>query len=124
VKLEMYVRKNELIDKNFDSVILKMGNLSKIEYTEDKITPSNSFIVDSNEFFIPFGDSVDLESEKEKLSADLKYTQGFLESVRKKLTNEKFMAGAPAQVVEIERKKESDALNKIAILEQKLNEMN
>jgi valyl-tRNA synthetase len=80
--------------------------------------------VDSNEFFIPFGDSVDLESEKEKLSADLKYTQGFLESVRKKLTNEKFMAGAPAQVVEIERKKESDALNKIAILEQKLNEMN
>jgi len=123
IKLELFIKKNQVIDSRFDSVIQKMGNLSILEYVTEKIPQSNSFIVDSNEYFIPFGDTIDLEGEKEKLVADLKYTKGFLESVRKKLTNEKFMAGAPDQVVIGERKKESDALNKIAVLEEKIAEL-
>jgi valyl-tRNA synthetase len=101
-----------------------MGNLFQLQYTDEKVGQSNSFIVNANEYFIPFGDSIDLESEKEKLLADLSYTQKFLESVRVKLTNEKFISGAPEKVIEIERKKEADALNKIAVLTQKLNELN
>ncbi len=123
IKLELFIKKNQVIDTRFDSVIQKMGNLSILEYVTEKIPQSNSFIVDSNEYFIPFGDTIDLEGEKEKLVADLKYTKGFLESVRKKLTNEKFMAGAPDQVVIGERKKEADALNKIAVLEEKIAEL-
>jgi len=124
IKLELYIKKNQQIDTRFDAVIRKMANLSILEYVNEKIPQSNSFIVDSNEYFIPFGDTIDIESEKEKLTADLTYTIGFLESVRKKLTNEKFMAGAPDQVVAGERKKEADALNKIAVLEEKIAELN
>ena len=123
IKLELFIKKNQVIDSRFDSVIQKMGNLSILEYVTEKIPQSNSFIVESNEYFIPFGDTINLEGEKEKLKADLKYTNSFLESVRKKLTNEKFMAGAPDQVVIGERKKEADALNKIAVLEEKIAEL-
>jgi valyl-tRNA synthetase len=124
VKIELFIKKNQVIDSSFDSVILKMGNLSQLQYTEEKVNQSNSFIINANEYFIPFGDTIDLESEKEKLIADLSYTEKFLESVRMKLTNEKFISGAPDKVIEIERKKESDALNKIAVLTQKLGELN
>jgi valyl-tRNA synthetase len=123
IKLELFIKKNQVIDSRFDSVIQKMGNLSILEYVTEKIPQSNSFIVESNEYFIPFGDTINLEGEKEKLKTDLKYTNSFLESVRKKLTNEKFMAGAPDQVVIGERKKEADALNKIAVLEEKISEL-
>jgi len=124
VKIELFIKKNQTIDSSFDSVILKMGNLSQLQYTDDKISQSNSFIVNANEYFIPFGDTIDLEGEKEKLLADLTYTEKFLESVRVKLTNEKFISGAPEKVIEIERKKEADAVNKISVLTQKLNELN
>ena len=90
---------------------------------KEKVANSNSFIVDSNEYYIPFGDTIDLVAEKVKMQEELNYTKGFLQSIQKKLQNEKFMAGAPEQVVLSERKKESDALNKIAILEEKLAEM-
>ena len=66
------------------------------------------------------GDAIDLVAEKKKMEEELNYTKGFLKSVQSKLTNEKFMAGAPDQVVAIERKKEADALQKIAILEEKI----
>jgi valyl-tRNA synthetase len=124
VKIELFIKKNLAIDTSFDSVILKMGNLSQLQYTDQKVIQSNSFIVNANEYFIPFGDSIDLEGEKEKLLADLSYTEKFLDSVRVKLTNEKFISGAPDKVIEIERKKEADALNKIAVLTQKINELN
>jgi valyl-tRNA synthetase len=123
IKLELFIKKNQPLDTRFDTVIRKMGNLSVLEYTTEKIQQSNSFIVDSNEYFIPFGDTIDLEGEKEKLNIDLKYTKGFLESVRKKLTNDKFMSSAPEQIVSSERKKEADALNKIAVLEEKIKEL-
>jgi valyl-tRNA synthetase len=124
VKIELFIKKNQAVDTSFDSVILKMGNLSQLQYTDQKVNQSNSFIVNANEYFIPFGESIDLESEKEKLIADLAYTEKFLASVRIKLTNEKFMSSAPEKVIEIERKKESDALNKISVLSQKISELN
>ena len=124
VKMDLLVKKNEDLDASFDPVILKMGNLSMLEYKTEKVNNANSFLVNSNEYFIPFGDTVDLESEKKKIQEELEYTKGFLKSVQNKLQNEKFMAGAPEQVVVGERKKEADALSKIAILEEKLSSMN
>ena len=120
IKLELFVKKNGALNTRFDSVIVKMGNLSHLDYSTEKIANSNTFIVDQNEYFIPFGETIDVEAEKEKLTKELEYTQGFLQSVQRKLQNEKFMAGAPEQVVTSERKKESDALGTIAILEDKL----
>ncbi len=124
VKMDLLVKKNEDLDASFDPVILKMGNLSMLEYKTEKVNNANSFLVNSNEYFIPFGETVDIESEKKKIQEELEYTKGFLKSVQNKLQNEKFMAGAPEQVVVGERKKEADALSKIAILEEKLSSMN
>jgi valyl-tRNA synthetase len=123
VRVELYVKKNKDLDASFDPVIVKMGNLSLLEYVSGKVANSNSFIVDGNEYFIPFGDSIDVTAEKAKIAEELNYTKGFLQSVQKKLQNEKFMAGAPEQVVAGERKKEADALEKIAILEEKLSSL-
>ena len=94
--------------------------MSTLQYVQDKIAQSNSFIVDGIEFFVPFGAQIDLEAEKKKLEEELYYTQGFLKSVQAKLQNQKFMAGAPEMVVSNERKKEADALAKMAILKEKL----
>ena len=123
VKMDLFVKKNKEINTNFDSVIVKMGNLSLMEYTNDKISNANSFIAQGNEYFIPFGENIDLEAERLKLEEELEYTKGFLNSVLKKLHNEKFVAGAPEQVLANERKKEADALEKIAILEEKLGSL-
>ncbi|HRP53476.1 MAG TPA: class I tRNA ligase family protein, partial [Fluviicola sp.] len=120
VKLDLFIKKNNEINPAFDCVIVKMGNLTQLEYTTEKITQSNSFLVHANEYFIPFGDSIDLSAEKEKLEEELNYSKGFLKSVQAKLSNEKFVSGAPEQVIANERKKEADALQKIAILEEKL----
>lgn len=124
VQMELFVKKNNDIDTSFDCVIIKMGNISTFDYVTEKVANANSFLVHSNEYFIPFGETIDLEQEKAKIEEELSYTKGFLNSVYKKLHNEKFMAGAPEQVVVSERKKEADALQKIAILEEKLNNLN
>jgi valyl-tRNA synthetase len=123
VKMDLFVKTNGEIDSSMDSVITKMGNLSQLEYITEKIAQANGFISAGHEFYIPFGDAIDVEAEKEKLTEELNYTKGFLKSVHGKLKNEKFMAGAPEQVVAIEKKKEADALGKIAILEEKLAEL-
>jgi valyl-tRNA synthetase len=123
VKLEMYVRADVSTQTDFDAVIVKMGNLSVFEYVADKIQQANSFIVEGVEFFIPFGDAVDVEAEIQKMEEELTYTKGFLKSVQGKLSNERFVAGAPAQVLELERKKEADALGKIQLLEEKLTSL-
>lgn len=120
VKMDLFVKENNSVDRSFDSVIAKMGNLAVLDYVNEKVANANSFLVQSNEYFIPFGDAIDLVAEKKKMEEELNYTKGFLKSVQSKLTNEKFMAGAPDQVVAIERKKEADALQKIAILEEKI----
>jgi valyl-tRNA synthetase len=124
VKMDLFVKKNSEIDVSFDTVISKMGNLSSLEYVTEKIGNSNSFIVNSNEYYIPFGENVDLGAEKEKIKEELTRAKNLLNSVHKKLQNEKFVAGAPEQVIVLERKKESDSLNKIKILEEKLASMN
>jgi valyl-tRNA synthetase len=124
VKIELFIKKNTEIDASFDAVILKMGNLSLLEYSNDKVSNANSFFVDGNEYYIPFGESIDVEAEKKKISDELEYTKGFLQSVQRKLQNEKFMAGAPDQVVAMERKKEADAMSTIAVLEEKLTSLN
>lgn len=124
VKIELYVKQGEENDKSFDSVIVKIGNLNKLEYVTEKVAQSNSFIANGNEYFIPFGEEINLEEEKEKVEAELNYTKGFLVSVQKKLQNEKFVSGAPEQVLANERKKEADALQKIQLLEEKLISLN
>ena len=120
MKLEMYVRADAATQTNVDAVIVKMGNLSVFEYVSDKIQQANSFIVEGVEYFVPFGDVVDVDAEIKKMEEELGYSKGFLKSVQGKLANERFVAGAPAQVLELERKKEADALGKIQLLEEKL----
>jgi len=123
VKLELYIKTAASHATESDSVIVKMGNLSVLSYVQEKVAQANSFIVDGIEFFVPFGEAIDVEAEKQKIQEELNYTKGFLKSVQAKLTNEKFMAGAPEQVVTNERNKEADALHKIALLEAKLSEL-
>ena len=123
VKMDLFVRKSATYASAFDAVILKLGNLSVFETVSDKVANSNSFIVAGNEYFIPFGDSIDVEAEKAKITEDLNYTKGFLKSVQSKLTNERFVSGAPETVITNERKKEADALAKIALLEEKLTSL-
>jgi valyl-tRNA synthetase len=124
VKIELFIKKNTEVDASFDAVILKMGNLSLLEYSNDKVSNANSFFVDGNEYYIPFGEMIDVEAEKKKITDELEYTKGFLQSVQRKLQNEKFMAGAPDQVVAMELKKEADAMSTIAVLEEKLTSLN
>jgi valyl-tRNA synthetase len=111
--LSMKVINNENFESKFNSVVEKLCNLNAIEYVESKVDSAFSFRVLSNEYFIPIEGSVDLEAEKEKLNAELKYLVGFLNSVEKKLSNEKFVANAPEKVVAIENQKKADAEAKI-----------
>ncbi|MBT5438513.1 MAG: valine--tRNA ligase [Flavobacteriales bacterium] len=121
VKLELFYAGEFKRNKDHDAMIQKMANLSLFEFTAEKINNSNGFIVSGVEFFIPFGDAIDVEAERQKIEQELDYSRGFLVSVQKKLSNERFVNSAPKNVVDMERKKESDALTKIALLEEKLN---
>jgi valyl-tRNA synthetase len=118
--MELKVVNNEKASTYFDSVIQKLGNLTTLEYVGDKVDGALSYRVKSNEYFIPITGNIDVEAEIAKLTEELNYTKGFLRSVQGKLSNEKFVAGAPEQVIANERKKEADALAKIATLEQSL----
>ena len=100
-----------------------MGNISIIETVTEAVKGARSFIVDTVEYFIPASGQVDTVELRAKLEEDLKYTQGFLASVMKKLSNEKFVNGAPAQVVANKRKKQADAEAKIAAIEAQLKEL-
>jgi valyl-tRNA synthetase len=123
-KLVLMIKKNAPISEIFDSAIAHLCNLEKISYVDEKPANCFSFVVKSNEYFIPFTSNVDVEAEKKKIEEELKYTQGFLKSVQAKLSNEKFVNNAPAQVLEGERKKQSDAEAKIKLLEEKLTTLN
>lgn len=118
--IEMMAINNESWTTGFDAVIKKLGNISDFGYVSEKVNGALSFRVKSNEYFIPVTGAVNVEEEILKLTEELNYTKGFLNSVRAKLSNEKFVSGAPAKVLENERKKESDALSKIATIEQSL----
>lgn len=104
-------------------VIQKLANISEINFNQKTDKPSFTFLVGANEFSIPLSENLDLGEEKEKTEEEIKYLKGFLISVDKKLSNEKFVANAKPEVVEIERKKQKDALDKIALLEEKLKSL-
>ncbi|WP_162128346.1 valine--tRNA ligase [Flavobacterium phycosphaerae] len=118
--VDLKVVNNEKASTYFDSVITKLGNITTLEYINDKIDGALTYRVKSNEYFIPVSGTIDVAAEIIKLTEELKYNQGFLRSVQSKLANEKFVAGAPEQVIANERKKEADALAKIATIEQSL----
>lgn len=118
--IELKVINHEGSSKIFDCVIQKLGNVEAIEYVTEQVAGALSYRVKSNEYFIPISGSVNIEEEIEKLEEELKYLKGFLKSVQGKLSNEKFVSGAPEKVIENERKKEADALSKIATIEQSL----
>jgi valyl-tRNA synthetase len=107
-------------EKQYDSCIVKMANLSSIHTTEVKIEGAVTFMVKSAEFYIELGDLVDVEEELKKLNEELEYNKGFLKSVMKKLSNERFVNNAPEKVVDIERKKKEDAEAKIKVLEERI----
>ncbi len=100
----------------FDPVIIRMCNLSEIRVVEGKVEGAVSFRIHTSEFFIPIGEGVDHEEEIRKMEEELRYTEGFLATVLKKLSNEKFVANAPEAVIKHERKKEADARARIATL--------
>ncbi len=104
-------------------VIQKLANISEINFNQKTDKPSFTFLVGANEFSIPLSENLDLGEEKEKTEEEIKYLKGFLISVDKKLSNEKFVANAKPEVVEIERKKQKDAQDKIALLEEKLKSL-
>lgn len=113
----------ENFDSLFDPLILKLGNITDIEYVTEKVGGALSFRVKSNNYFIPMAGNVNVDEERSKITEELEYTRGFLESVRKKLSNEKFVSGAPEAVIANERKKEADALAKIGSLESRLADL-
>ena len=119
-QVELFVKLNEDTDKSFDSVITKLGNLSTLQYVDAKVEGALSFRVKSNEYYIPLAGAVNIEEEIATLSQELKYTQGFLNSVMKKLSNERFVNNAPEQVIINERKKQTDAEAKIKTIEEQL----
>ncbi len=104
----------------FDPVIIRMCNLSEIRVAEGKVQGAVSFRIHTSEFFIPLGEGVDHEEEIRKMEEELKYTEGFLATVLKKLSNEKFVANAPEDVIKHERKKEADARARIATLQESI----
>ncbi|MDA0178498.1 valine--tRNA ligase [Mesoflavibacter profundi] len=111
---------NEKSSTTFDAIIQKMGNLEAIEYVDEAVEGALTFRVKSNEYFVPMVGAIDIEAEIKKLTEELNYTEGFLKSVQKKLSNERFVNNAPEQVVASEKKKEADALAKIDTLKASL----
>lgn len=118
--IEFKVVNNDNVSNHFDSVITKLGNISSLEYVTEKVDGALSFRVKSNEYFIPILGNINVEEEVTKLTEELKYIQGFLKSVQAKLSNEKFVNGAPEKVLANEKQKEADALAKIATIEHSL----
>jgi len=118
--IELKVVNNDKASTYFDAIVTKLGNITSLAYVSEKVDGALSFRVKSNEYFIPITGNIDVAAEIAKLTEELNYTKGFLKSVQGKLANEKFVAGAPEKVIEIERKKEADALAKIATIEQSL----
>ncbi len=119
-QISLFVKENESHCRDMDAIICKLGNIEQVEYTTEKVDGAFGFRVRSNEYFIPLEGNGDIEAEIAKLQKELDYTRGFLKSVNGKLSNERFVSGAPEQVVANERKKQSDAMQKIEVLENQI----
>jgi valyl-tRNA synthetase len=116
LELEITGKHKEL----FNSIIAKMCNLTSIKQVSEKQTGSAGFLVGTTEYTVPLTDNIDTEAELKKLEAELTYTEGFLKSVQKKLSNEKFVQNAKPEIVENERKKMADAESKIALIKENI----
>jgi len=119
-QISLSVINNEKSSESFDPVIVKLGNLSQLNYVSQPMEGALTFRVKSNEYFVPVAGAINVEEEIAKIQEELNYTEGFLKSVQKKLNNERFVNNAPEQVVNIERNKEADALAKIETLKASL----
>ncbi len=122
-KLEV-IERSDATRSYFDDAIIKLANLSAFSYTKDKVEGAFAFQVKTTEFFIPLAQNLNKEDEIERLTKELEYNKGFLQSVQKKLLNEKFVANAKPEVIAVERKKESDAMAKIKTIEEQLSVLN
>ncbi|WP_027124424.1 valine--tRNA ligase [Gelidibacter mesophilus] len=118
--IELSFINNEKLSERYNSVIKKMGNISKMDTVNEAVDGALSFRVNANEYFIPISGAINVEEELKKLNVELKYTEGFLKSVQGKLSNERFVNNAPAQVLQNERNKEADALAKIETIKTSL----
>lgn len=119
--LPLLVSKSASNNTLWNSVVEKLANCSSIELCDSKPEGAYSFVAGKNEYHISAAGNVDVEAERKRLQEEINYLKGFLNSVEKKLSNEKFVAGAPAQVIENERKKQSDTLAKLESLQSSLN---
>jgi len=121
-KLELSVKENPSVNyHNYEQIIKKLGNIGSLETVKDKVAGAVSFMVTTDEFYIPLNESIDPQVECERLQKEKEYLMGFLKSVNSKLGNEKFMANAKPDVIEIELKKKADAEAKLKILEESLS---
>ncbi len=118
--LELSVINSENASKDWDVVIQKLTNISSISYVDETVEGALTFRVKSNEYFIPMAGTIDIDAEMKKIREELEYTRGFLQSVQKKLQNERFVNNAPEKVIALERKKQADAEAKIETLEKSL----
>lgn len=121
-KLHLAIKASDYSNQ-FNSVIIRMGNLENLELIKEKLDSAVSLITNIAEYYIPMGDLIDSEKEIEKLKEELNYTRGFLDSVMKKLGNERFVNNAPEKVVEMERRKKADAEAKIEALEKQIKSL-
>ena len=108
---------------DYDALVCKMAGISQVTVVEAKSEGASAFMVGTTEFAVPLGGLIDVEAEIKKAEAELKHLEGFLTGVKKKLANERFVSNAPAQVVELERKKQSDAESKIATLKETIAQL-
>ncbi|BAV95313.1 valine--tRNA ligase [Ichthyobacterium seriolicida] len=122
-ELELFVMSKKGRNDFFDGAIIKLCNVRKIESVTNNMEGSNSFIVDSDEYFIPLSQNVDSSSEVESLQSELEYFKGFLSSIEKKMNNDNFVKNAPKNVVDMERKKHSDTVQKINMIEHRLKSL-
>lgn len=118
--IECFIQGSDIHTHAYASILLKLGNISALSVTTQEISNAKSFRVGAAEFYIPTAQEVNIEEEAAKIQEELSYIKGFLSIVEKKLSNEKFVAGAPVQVVEAEQKKKADAIEKIEMLKKRL----
>ncbi len=120
-QIELQAASSAAVPERFEKLIIKLGNLSSLKLDGIIEGAGYSIMAGNHELFIPAGDTMDVEAEVEKVTKDLEYQKGFLNSVMKKLSNERFVNNAPAAVIEGERKKQADAEAKIKALEERLS---
>ena len=123
IAVDLYIRDDEEADGRFYPLLKKLANIETCHRDEEMPAEAFTFVLGRAEYAVPYGEEVDVESQVDKMREELGYTRGFLSSVQKKLSNDRFVNGAPEQVVQIEKTKEADALAKIALIEEKLKAM-